>query len=195
MSLNDKDGFPLSKVKVVNGSRRLAREKILQILAAHEVSETTWQTIFSHVFFRKFNFDDKENLVDHKILTEDEVIELESDTPIEWKDDEILFARELIARVIDNKDKTDKMIIEFAANWEIERIARIDRLLMHLAITEMMYSPEIPTKVSINEAIDIAKKYSTYKSGTFINGILDSIKQNLINQGLIVKTGRGLIEK
>ena len=195
MTLNDKDGFPLSKVKVVNGSRRLAREKILQILAAHEVSETTWQTIFSHVFFRKFNFDDKENLVDHKILTEDEVIELESDTPIEWKEDEILFARELIARVIDNKDKTDKMIIEFAANWEIERIARIDRLLMHLAITEMMYSPEIPTKVSINEAIDIAKKYSTYKSGTFINGILDSIKQNLINQGLIVKTGRGLIEK
>jgi N utilization substance protein B len=195
MSLNDNDGFPLSKVKVVNGSRRLAREKILQILTAHEVSDTAWQTIFSHVFFRKFNFDDKENLVDHKILTEDEVIELESDTPIEWKEEEILFARGLIAKVIENKDKTDKMIIEFAANWEIERIAKIDRLLMHLAINEMLYAPEVPTKVSINEAIDIAKKYSTYKSGTFINGILDSIKHMLINKGLIVKSGRGLIEK
>ena len=64
------EDFPLSKEKSIKGSRRLAREKVLQILMAYDVSETSWQTIFSHVFFRKFNFGDSEEVPMHKILTE-----------------------------------------------------------------------------------------------------------------------------
>ena len=195
MSQEETNDFPLSKTKSVRGSRRLAREKVLQVLLSNLVSETAWQNLFSHIFFRKFNFGDLEEIPNKKLLTEAEVTEIEADIPINWEDDEIIFARELIKRVIENKDSSDQMIKEFAANWEIERMAKIDKLLMHFAIQQFLHFPDIPIKVSINEVIEIGKKYSTRKSGIFINGILDNIRKELMKKNLIIKQGKGLREK
>ncbi|MDX2245202.1 MAG: transcription antitermination factor NusB [Bacteroidia bacterium] len=92
-----------------------------------------------------------------------------------------------------NAEKYDDMIKGKAENWELERIARIDRILMHMAICEMLNFEEIPVKVTINEYLELAKTYSTPKSSKFINGILDSLYNDFQTNGKIVKKGRGLI--
>jgi len=185
--------FALSKTKTITGSRRLAREKVLQILMSTEISEIPWEENFSHIFFRKFNFGDKEEK-STKLLTNDEIYEIEADIPIQWDDDEIKFGRDLVRLTLENKELNNELITEHTANWHLDRIAKIDILLMQIAITELLKFEEIPSKVSINEAIDIAKKYSTHKSGTFINGILDSIFVQLKKDNMIKKSGRGLLE-
>jgi N utilization substance protein B len=188
------DIFPLSKSKSVKGSRRLAREKALQIINAYLISEISWAQSFGHIFSREFNFGEAEDEKKHdRILTNDEVLEIESDVPIKWKQEEIDFCHKLIKETINLAPSIDELIEEYAENWELERIALIDRILMQIAITELMRFPEIPPKVSINEAIDIAKKYSTPKSSTFINGVLDSVNEKLQKEGKINKSGRGLL--
>ncbi|HNL26402.1 MAG TPA: transcription antitermination factor NusB, partial [bacterium] len=88
----------------------------------------------------------------------------------------------------------DVLIRARAQNWEFERIALIDRISMRMALCEILFFEDIPPKVSINEMIEISKRYSTDKSSKFINGILDSIYEDLKNVGRITKTGRGIIE-
>lgn len=73
------------------------------------------------------------------------------------------------------KDEFDQLIIKRLKNWELRRIAVIDKVILRLALAEILYMEDIPPEVSINEAIELAKKYSTGKSGKFINGILDAI--------------------
>lgn len=90
-------------------------------------------------------------------------------------------------------DTYDGYIIKKAENWELDRIARLDRILMHMAICEMLNFEQIPVKVTINEYLELAKTYSTPKSSKFINGILDSLYAEFKESGLIVKRGRGLI--
>ena len=80
--------------------------------------------------------------------------------------------------VIDNKDSTDKIIESYLENWEFERIAQIDRLLIKMGICEIFYMNEIPPKVSITEMVEISKTYSTDDSSVFINGILDAVYKN-----------------
>jgi len=104
------------------------------------------------------------------------------------------FARELFTKTIQHAAEADKIISQHAENWEFSRIALLDRLLLRMAICEILAFEEIPPKVSINEAIEIAKKYSTAKSGQFINGILDAGLLALRVEDRIKKTGRGLIE-
>ena len=94
--------------------------------------------------------------------------------------------------VINNKDY-EKMIDQHTRNWDIERIAFMDILILELAIAEILVIDSIPTRVSFNEYLEIAKHYSTDKSSNFINGILDKIIQQLRNDNRIVKRGRGLI--
>ena len=84
------------------------------------------------------------------------------------------FSRRLIETVIKNIDILDEEITRLADNWELERIAIIDRIILRMALTEMRFMPDIPVKVAINEAIDMAKKYSTLESSSFVNGILDA---------------------
>lgn len=84
------------------------------------------------------------------------------------------------------------LIDQQTSKWELERIAKVDKILMTLALVEMIYFPDIPLKVSINEYIEIAKDYSTKDSGKFVNGILDKVKNYLIQEGKLNKTGRGL---
>ncbi len=75
----------------------------------------------------------------------------------------------------DHVDDFDKLIVDRLENWELRRIAVIDKVIFRMALAEILYFEEIPPEVSINEAIELAKKYSTEKSGKFINGILDAI--------------------
>jgi transcription antitermination protein NusB len=96
---------------------------------------------------------------------------------------------------VKEKDNLDQMIEKKANNWELERIALIDRILMQMCLVEIMNFPEIPPKVSINEYIDIAKKFSTPKSSKFINGILDGILMDLRLSGQLNKSGKGLVDE
>lgn len=106
----------------------------------------------------------------------------------------IAFAAELAQITMGHTKELDQLIKRWAHNWEFSRIAIIDKLILRMAICEFLYFEDIPPKVSIDEAIEIAKKYSTEQSGKFINGILDSVLNDLKSQGQIKKSGRGLNE-
>jgi N utilization substance protein B len=97
-----------------------------------------------------------------------------------------------LGKTIRNTNEYQKLISEKTKNWESDRIALMDTLLMRMAICELVNFPSIPVKVTINEYIEISKVFSTLKSNTFINGILDKILNDLNQQGRIQKAGRGL---
>jgi len=145
--------------------RRFVREKVLQILYAYEVNKDG-----------------------HKATVDSLMEEIK-----EAADKE--FATELIIKVIKHTDELDNKIKERVANWEMNRIALIDKILLRIGICELIYFPDIPPKVSINESIEIAKEYSTARSGKFINGILDAILSELKETGKLNKTGRGLVDE
>jgi len=107
--------------------------------------------------------------------------------------DDVEFAMTLFTKSIVNSNDYQQMILEKATNWEVDRIAMIDIILMKQALAEMTSFKEIPVKVSLNEYIELSKEYSTPKSSNFINGILDKIKADLQNSGEIRKIGRGLL--
>jgi N utilization substance protein B len=98
-----------------------------------------------------------------------------------------LFADPLIRGTLEHRDAIDEHIKKHAQNWDFHRIAAVDRNIMRLAIYEMLFREDIPPIVSINEAVDIAKKFSTQDSGKFVNGILDKIKGELMRPGRIVQ--------
>lgn len=103
------------------------------------------------------------------------------------------FVMLLFRYAVINGGKYSGLIESNTTNWELERIALMDILVMQLAITEILQFPEIPVKVTLNEYIEIAKYYCTSKSSTFVNGILDKIVRELRDQGLFSKSGRGLV--
>ena len=90
------------------------------------------------------------------------------------------FAEPLILGVLDTRDELDALIERFAKNWSLRRMAVVDRNILRLAIFEMLHRHDIPPVVSINEAVDIAKKFSTPDSGRFVNGMLDKIKDDMM---------------
>ena len=108
-----------------------------------------------------------------------------------WSEDEE-FISELLKTTIRYSDEYQQLIAEKTKNWEADRIALMDTLLMRMAISELINFPSIPVKVTINEYIELSKTFSTLKSNTFINGILDKILADLTKQGRIRKSGRGL---
>jgi N utilization substance protein B len=89
------------------------------------------------------------------------------------------FAEELIRGAMEQRDVINEKIEKYTQNWELQRIAAVDRNILRLAIYEMLFRDDIPPVVSINEAVDIAKKFSTPESGAFVNGILDRLKADL----------------
>jgi N utilization substance protein B len=103
------------------------------------------------------------------------------------------FVRKLFNKAIIHRKQCSELIDANTTNWEIERIALMDILVMQLAITEILEFPEIPVKVTLNEYIEIAKYYCTSKSSTFVNGILDKVVKEIKEQGLFNKSGRGLV--
>ena len=97
------------------------------------------------------------------------------------------FATELLNTVLDKKEHTLEIIKPKLKNWDAERIAALDMILMQMGVCELLYFETIPPKVTINEYIDLAKEYSTPQSGHFVNGILDNIHKELISENKIHK--------
>jgi len=112
-----------------------------------------------------------------------------------WRedDDDKKFLEGLFAKTLAQGNTNESLIREGAQNWELERIALTDRILMKMALTEAKEFPTIPLKVTLNEYIELSKYYSTDKSHGFINGILDQLFLKLVEAGEIKKTGRGLV--
>ena len=100
----------------------------------------------------------------------------------ELKSDERSYIDEVVKGIINNIENIDKAIKEYSQGWNIKRIARIDLSILRIAVFEIMFKSEIPFQVSINEAIDISKKYSTTDSSKFINGLLGSFAKNWIEE-------------
>ncbi len=103
------------------------------------------------------------------------------------------YAQELLQAVTEKDAYTMELIEPRLNNWDKERVALIDLLLLRMGVCEFLYFPTIPTKVTINEYIDIAKQYSTPQSGQFVNGVLDNILKNLVKENKVNKTDRGTI--
>jgi N utilization substance protein B len=98
-----------------------------------------------------------------------------------------LFADPLIRGVIEHRDEIDERVKKHCQNWDFHRIAAVDRNVMRLAIFEMLHREDIPPVVSINEAVDIAKKFSTEDSGKFVNGILDKVRGEILRPARDIK--------
>ena len=101
---------------------------------------------------------------------------------------------ELANLSLKNFESNNQLINKYITNWDLDRLAKIDLVIINLAITELVNFKEIPIKVSLNEYIEISKDYSTEKSSLFINGILDKIVKDLVNNNSLIKEGRGLRE-
>jgi N utilization substance protein B len=103
------------------------------------------------------------------------------------------YAKNLFRKTVLNEVELSKQYIDKTPNWDTDRIAEIDTIILKMAICEFLKFPSIPVKVTINEYLEIAKEYSTPKSSIFINGILDNLIKDLKNENKLVKTGRGLL--
>ncbi|MFI3247938.1 MAG: transcription antitermination protein NusB [Rikenellaceae bacterium] len=108
-------------------------------------------------------------------------------------DDDLLFVRRLFEGALINFNKYQTYIERFTSNWDVERIVIMDNLIMVVAMAELIGFPDIPTKVTMDEYIEISKFYSTPGSSTFVNGILDKLTASLQEEGSIKKSGRGLM--
>ncbi|NGP76529.1 transcription antitermination factor NusB [Balneolaceae bacterium YR4-1] len=146
--------------------RREIRETVLQALYAEELSRDSWEHILKVII--------KPGLKSEK--------------------DALKFAENLFLRTLNHQEEIDEIIQKHIKNWKIERLTTIDKLILRIALCEFLYFEQIPTKVTINEALEIAKKYSTSKSSNFVNGILDAALEELREADRINKKGRGLIE-
>ena len=134
-------------------SRRKAREFAMQLLYAVEVGKEPF-------------------LEAHAALS------AESDAPdVEARD----YGSRLARKTLESQKEIDGFISEASANWDLERIAILDKIIIRMASAELMHFPEIPLKVAINEAVDLAKKFSTGDSSRFVNGVLDSIAKQFSN--------------
>ena len=119
--------------------------------------------------------------------------ELQQLMPLFKNEDDRDFAKHLLRKTILKHSEYQQLIADYIKNWDIERVAFTDIVVMVLAITELIEFREIPVKVTLDEYIEIAKFYSTQKSNVFINGVLDKVVADLKKDGIIKKTGRGLV--
>lgn len=106
--------------------------------------------------------------------------------------EDLLFAKKLLHSTLESFEQSRAILKEFSQNWDVERIALMDSVILSVAIAELKSFPEIPVKVSLNEYIDIAKNYSGDRSSTFVNGMLDKIIAKFSSEGVILKSGLGL---
>ncbi|MEX0890419.1 MAG: transcription antitermination factor NusB [Balneolaceae bacterium] len=154
----------LTNLSMIN--RRAVREVVLQALYALEVGENPSDEIRSFILKEK----------------------LESDK------EALQFAEKLFLKTVEMKDELDETIEKQIRNWKMNRLAILDKLILRIALCEFLVFEDIPTKVTINEAIELAKQFSTRKSGRFVNGIADAALEDLLEQGKIEKRGRGLLQ-
>jgi len=144
--------------------RRVVRERVLQALYAYELSQEPIEIIIKNIA-----------------------------GDLQKQPESFAFAKQLILKVIDCNKELDNLIRQRVEHWEFNRLAIIDRIVLRMSICELLHFEDIPPKVTMNEAIEIARSYSTDKSDKFVNGVLDSILEDLKKEGRIKKTGRGLV--
>lgn len=149
----------------MSSNRRRIRERILQVLYAQELTKDDIDDVLSRLLPRA-----------------------------EGGEASRVFGTALAKRVVENAKELDDLIKHQVEHWEFGRLAVIDKIILRMAICEFIHFDDIPPKVTINEAIEIAREYSTEKSDKFVNGVLDSILETLVKQGRIAKKGRGLLE-
>lgn len=184
--------FPLSKINSIKGTRSLVRSKILQIMYSFFLGKDNLEKEFSHIFYREFNFEENEKKSE-KLLKPNEVYELDADKPILWDNSHIEFGQDLLRSSINNEQYVNEILEKHAQNWTIERISILDRIIITIAISEFIDFPSIPPKVSIDEAINLSKEYSTDKSSDFINGVLDAVYRDFKSNNKMNKIGSGLL--
>ena len=145
--------------------RRIIREKVVQALYAYELSGDSLEHVFDTIL---------PPLADNKPGME--------------------FAKKLIAKTAEHRIDFDRVIRGKLNNWDFKRVALLDRIILRMGICELLYFKEIPPKVSMNEAIELAKLFSTSRSAKFVNGVLDAVLNDIRRSGTLAKTGRGLNE-
>ena len=104
------------------------------------------------------------------------------------------YGERLLLKTLESNADLEAIIVPTLQNWEVERVAVLDMILLKMAVCEFLYFETIPVKVTMNEYVDLSKSYSTDKSNEFINGILDNLSKSLAENNTIVKTGRGLVD-
>ncbi len=144
------------------------------------------EDFITHIEEHFNNWDDDAEMMDQLVLT---YIQKPANIQLDqlMSTDKWDFARLLLKTAIEKKDYCAELIKPKLKNWDADRIAQLDMVLMRMGICELLYFDTIPTKVTINEYIDLAKEYSTPQSGQFVNGILDNIHKELTSEGKINK--------
>ena len=145
--------------------RRQVRERVLQAVYAYEASEDTVEHVIDTLIRPTFG-EDKTYL---------------------------RFAERLFLKTADAKAEADVLIDRHIENWDLDRLARTDRYVLWMAITEFLYFEDIPPKVTLNEAVEVARVFGTDKSPAFVNGVLDAVLRELEGTDRMRKTGRGLV--
>jgi N utilization substance protein B len=164
---------------------------IKNILLKHEVCFEYFEKI--HIFWEE-DTDILRTMLSHTFMEFPETGQLNIETLDEVWEESKDFLKVLFKETV-NEDKTlMKYLVPFLRNWELDRIVETDKILLKMALTELINFPSIPIKVTINEIIEISKNYSSKKSGQFLNGILDSLVKDLTAKGIIKKSGRGMID-
>ena len=146
--------------------RRQVRERVLQALYAFESSEDSVEHILATLIRPQF----------------------------EGEKTYLRFAERLFLKSADARAEADVLIDKHVENWDLNRLARTDRYVLWMAIAEMLYFPDIPPKVTLNEAVEVARAFGTDNSPSFVNGVLDAVLRELRDSDRMTKTGRGLVE-
>ena len=132
--------------------KRKARITALQVIYAHEFKGSDMETTLEYIV-------DFEDAIEKGVIT---------------------YSRHLCSLTLKHMDEIDELIRKRSKNWDFERLAMIDRLILRICLAEMMFEDEVPPKVSITEGVEIAKQFSTSDSSSFINGILDAVYNDLV---------------
>ena len=146
-------------------NRRVGRECALKVLFALKLDSQAEATRLLSDFWQSFRFAD--DVLGEPLET--------ADTPLPTA--ARLFAETLVGGVVEYRAVIDREIKEIAKNWSLERMTAVDLSILRIATYELLYQPDIPVRVTLNEAIEIAKRYGTKESPAFINGLLDKIAQ------------------
>ena len=146
--------------------RRQVRERVLQALFAFELSGDSAEHVLATVITPTFEGE--------RVYAD--------------------FARKLFLRAADARAEADTLVERHLQNWELSRLALTDRLVLWMAIAEFLYFEDIPPKVTLNEAVEVARAFGSDNSAGFVNGVLDAVLRDLRDAGRISKTGRGLVD-
>lgn len=143
-------GRSLGKYGIAMSKRRKAREIALQTLYAYEIAGEGWEKIL------------RDNISRRKASPE-----------------AAGYAGRIVESVVEERDRLDKMIEEKLENWELKRVSVVDKNILRIALAELLYCPEVPIAVVIDEAIELARVFSSHDAGKFINGVLDSLSKEV----------------